>query len=134
MGEARTHREKGAADVIERLAVLLVALMLGLGVAACGGDDGTATDTTTTEETTTDGDAFAAGRTVFVAECGVCHTLSEAGTSGTTGPVLDGTTLSVDGVETQVRNGGGVMPAFEGNLTDEEIENVAAYVVEAAGG
>jgi mono/diheme cytochrome c family protein len=125
--------------VAGRMAIILLALVIGLGAAACGGDDdGTATDTTTDtttpDETTTEDESFAAGRSVFVASCGSCHTLSEAGTSGVIGPGLDGVSLSVDEVETQVRNGGGAMPAFEGDLTDEEIENVSAYVVEAGGG
>jgi mono/diheme cytochrome c family protein len=34
------------------------------------------------------------------------------------------------GAETQVTNGPGGMPAFGGTLSPEEIENVAAYVVE----
>ena len=132
-----------------RIAVLLLALVIALGGAACGDDDdGTGTDTVTTEtttgettttdetttETTTGETSFAAGRTVFVANCGSCHTLSEAGTTGTIGPSLDGASLPQDAVEEQVRNGGGAMPAFEGVLSDEEIENVGAYVAEASGG
>jgi mono/diheme cytochrome c family protein len=34
------------------------------------------------------------------------------------------------GAEKQVTNGGGGMPAFGGTLSPEEIENVAAYLVE----
>jgi len=122
-----------------RMATVLLVLVIGVSAAACGGDDdGTATDTTTetttTDETTTEDESSAAGRSVFVATCGSCHTLSEAGTSGVIGPSLDGVPLSVDQVEAQVRIGGGAMPAFEGDLTDEEIENVSAYVVEAGGG
>lgn len=116
--------------------IVLVALVLGLGGAACGGDDdGDATDTTTTEETTTTettttGGTTDAGREVFVANCGSCHTLSDAGTSGTIGPSLDGIGLSQADVEQQVRNGGGAMPAFEGDLSDDEIAQVSAYVAE----
>ena len=125
--------------MVERIAVLLLALVLGLGAVACGGDgdDEAGTDTTTTTETTTtDGDdgAVAAGRDVFIANCGVCHTLSDAGTSGSVGPVLDGSGLSQDAIEQQVRNGGGAMPAFEGQLSEEEIEDVSAYVAEASQG
>jgi mono/diheme cytochrome c family protein len=117
------------------LLVLVVALVLALGATACGGDDeGTdTTDTTTTETTNGGDDAFAAGRTVFLAECGACHTLEEAGTTGTTGPNLDDTELTAATIELQVRNGSGVMPAFEGDLSDEEIANVSAYVDEASG-
>ena len=34
------------------------------------------------------------------------------------------------GAEEQVTNGGGGMPPFKGTLSEEEIKNVAAYVVE----
>jgi mono/diheme cytochrome c family protein len=120
-----------------RLAVALVALVLCVGLPACGGDDeGDATTTTTTEETTTDetatGETSAAGLEIFTDNCGSCHTLSAAGTTGAVGPSLDDTTLDVAAVEAQVRNGGGGMPAFEGELTDEDISVVAAYVVESA--
>ena len=108
------------------IAIVLVALVLGLGGVACGGDDdnGDATDTTTTEETA------GGGREVFVANCGSCHALSDAGTSGTIGPALDGIGLAEADIEEQVRNGGGGMPAFEGDLTDAEIAEVAAYVAQ----
>jgi mono/diheme cytochrome c family protein len=40
----------------------------------------------------------------------------------------------VEEVEEQVRNGGGGMPAFGDQLSDAEIEAVATYVSESAGG
>jgi cytochrome c553 len=78
------------------------------------------------------GDA-AAGEAVFTANCGSCHTLEEAGTSGTVGPNLDEVTLDVDAVVEQVENGGGAMPAFSGQLSEEEIADVAAFVVASEG-
>jgi mono/diheme cytochrome c family protein len=113
-----------------------VASFVIVGVAACGGDDDAAsptTEETTTEETTT-GETSPVGREVFVANCGSCHTLSDAETTGGVGPVLDGGGYSADQVETQVRNGGGAMPAFEGTLSDEDILEVSAYVAAASGG
>jgi mono/diheme cytochrome c family protein len=112
--------------MLRGIALLLVALVVGLGVAACGDDSDS--DATTTEETTTDEETTAAGQAVFVANCGSCHMLSDAGTTGTIGPTLDDTALTQDEVELQVREGGGGMPAFEGQLSDDEIEQVAAYV------
>ena len=104
---------------------------------------GTATETQTETQTepsgtTTEpgagGDAEQ-GKAVFAsAGCTGCHTLQDAGSSGTVGPNLDESTFSVEQVQEQVRNGGGAMPAFEGRLSDEEIANVAAYVVQARGG
>jgi cytochrome c553 len=84
-------------------------------------------------ETTAEGDA-AAGEAVFAsAGCGSCHTLEAAGASGQIGPNLDQSQPDAALVEDRVRNGAGAMPAFEGRLTDAEIANVTAYVVESAG-
>lgn len=123
-----------ASVIARRIALALLVLALCVGAAACGGDDDTdatateETTTTTTEETTTTTTEAAAGREIFVANCGSCHALTDAGTSGAVGPSLDGIGLDVSAVETQVRNGGGGMPAFEGQLTDEEIVAVSTYV------
>ena len=113
--------------MVRLIPIVVVALMLGLGGIACGGDDNGNETATTTAETTAE-TTTAAGRDVFVANCGSCHTLSDAGTSGTIGPNLDQVGLSAAEVETQVRNGGGAMPAFEGDLSDDEIAQVSEYV------
>jgi mono/diheme cytochrome c family protein len=70
-----------------------------------------------------------AGREIFVANCGSCHTLEAAGTSGTVGPSLDDTSLDMEAVVAQVTNGGGGMPAFGGQLSDQEIQDVSAFVL-----
>jgi mono/diheme cytochrome c family protein len=77
----------------------------------------------------------AEGKTVFSANCGSCHTLQAAGTSGEVGPNLDELEPDDATVEKQVINGGGGMPAFgkEGTLNPEEIKAVAAYVSTEAG-
>jgi len=116
---------------LRTIALTLVILAVGLGLAACGGDE--ETGSTTTEETTTDG-ATPVGREIFVANCGTCHTLSDAGTTGAIGPSLDEIAVTADQVEQQVRVGGGGMPAFEDTLSDEEIQEVAAYVAAAQSG
>jgi cytochrome c551 len=68
------------------------------------------------------------GKTLFTGNCGSCHTLSKAGTSGQVGPSLDGTQKGTAAIERQVRDGGGAMPAFKGKLPDVEIKAIAAYV------
>ena len=69
------------------------------------------------------------GETVFAsAGCGGCHTFSKAGSSGTIGPNLDDLAPSFDIVVHQVTNGGGPMPAFKGQLSEQEIRDVAAFV------
>ena len=62
------------------------------------------------------------------AQCGVCHTLQATGSSGDIGPNLDQLKLSIGRIVYVVTNGIGVMQAWEGILTYEEIEAVAYYV------
>ena len=73
------------------------------------------------------------GKDVFTANCGSCHTLKDAGTSGTTGPNLDQLKPPFEIVQHQVINGGTVMPAFKGTLTPAQITAVAKYVSSVAG-
>ncbi|HEY2940394.1 MAG TPA: c-type cytochrome [Gaiellaceae bacterium] len=73
------------------------------------------------------------GKDIFVANCGSCHTLAAAGTSGTIGPNLDQLKPSFARVQKQVINGGAVMPAFKGTLTPAQIKAVAKYVSSVAG-
>ena len=73
------------------------------------------------------------GKDIFTANCGSCHTLKDAGTSGTVGPNLDQLKPSLAIVQHQVINGGGAMPAFKGTLTPAQITAVAKYVSSSAG-
>ncbi len=75
----------------------------------------------------------AAGQEVFVANCSSCHTLEEAEAVGNIGPNLDESTLGLDAVVAQIEEGGGGMPAFGGQLSEEEIADVAAFVVASQG-
>ena len=98
----------------------------------------TTTDTETTDaETTetTDGQSDPVGKMVFEsAGCVSCHTLADAGASGTIGPNLDQSMPSHELVVDRVTNGQGAMPSFADSLSEEQIEEVAAYVSAAAGG
>ena len=62
------------------------------------------------------------------AQCGVCHTLEAARSAGNIGPDLDHLKPTISQIIYAVTNGIGVMQAWEGILTDEEIEAVAYYV------
>jgi len=77
--------------------------------------------------------ANAQGKQVFTQSCGSCHTLKDAATTGTVGPNLDDLKPDEATVQRQVTNGGGVMPAFKGQLTDAQIKAVAQYVSSVAG-
>jgi quinohemoprotein ethanol dehydrogenase len=71
----------------------------------------------------------AAGASVFAANCAVCHGAKGLGGSG--GPNLTAIPSAKDlrTVLRQVTNGGAGMPAFQGMLNQQEIANVAAFVV-----
>jgi cbb3-type cytochrome c oxidase subunit III len=73
------------------------------------------------------------GKQIFITKCGGCHTLKDAGTTGTQGPNLDQLKPPFPIVKNQVIKGGGIMPAFKGVLTDAQINAVAKYVAEHAG-
>lgn len=79
------------------------------------------------------GAGAAEGKTIFTENCGGCHTLADAGTSGNAGPNLDALKDDAATIEKQVENGGGGMPPFKGTLSPEEIQAVAAYVASVDG-
>lgn len=117
--------------------VLVVAALAGCG--GDGGDDdgsggsgvtsGATTATQTQPQTTRTTPAGPDGREVFAsAGCGNCHTFAPAGSSGNVGPNLDDLQADVAEVRSQVENGGGGMPAFGGDLSEEEIDAVASFV------
>ena len=62
------------------------------------------------------------------AQCGVCHILQAAGSTGDIGPNLDQLKAQMAQIIDVVTNGIGVMPPWEDVLTYEEIEAVAYYV------
>jgi mono/diheme cytochrome c family protein len=71
----------------------------------------------------------AAGKAVFKsAGCGNCHTLKAASSHGYVGPNLDTLKPPYAKIVKQVTNGGGAMPAFKGQLSKTQIQNVAAFV------
>ena len=103
------------------------------------------TDTTDTTETETTGETGgdvgnaegdpAAGEEVYAsAGCGGCHTLEAAGSSGNVGPNLDEAKPSHELVVDRVTNGKGAMPSFKGQLSEQQIQDVAAFVVESTQG
>jgi cytochrome c oxidase subunit 2 len=86
------------------------------------------------------GDAAALGRETFVANCGSCHTLADAGTTGAAGPDL--TTALSGQSEAEIREDivdpdarvtegfqPGVMPAtFSETLSAEQIDGLVTYL------
>jgi mono/diheme cytochrome c family protein len=76
-----------------------------------------------------------AGRKIFLsAGCTGCHTLADAKATGTVGPNLDQVKPDYRLATARVTLGKGQMPSFKGQLSDQQIADVAAYVVKATGG
>lgn len=76
---------------------------------------------------------LAAGEQVFSANCSACH-------AGGNNAIMPDKTLkkdaleengmnSIEAIKTQVTRGKNAMPAFGGRLADEDIDNVANYVL-----
>ena len=106
-----------------------------------GGGDGeeetepSETESSATETTETGGESTAVGKEVFLGAsgCASCHTLADAGATGTIGPNLDASQPPAELVVDRVTNGQGGMPAFGDSLSEEQIQDVAAYVSSVAG-
>jgi len=92
---------------------------------------GTTEGGTTTEAPT--GDATAGKQVFESAGCVACHTLADAGSTGAVGPNLDDAKPPATLVVTRVTNGAGAMPSFKDKLTEQQIQDVAAYVSSVAG-
>jgi mono/diheme cytochrome c family protein len=76
----------------------------------------------------------AQGKQVFqTAGCTSCHTLKDAGASGTVGPNLDEKKPPKSLVVDRVTNGKRAMPSFKSQLSSAQIEAVATYVSTVAG-
>jgi mono/diheme cytochrome c family protein len=80
------------------------------------------------------GDANAGKQVFETAGCKGCHTLKDAGATGTVGPNLDQKKPPLSLVIQRVTLGKGAMPSFKSQLTAKQIADVAAYVVKASGG
>lgn len=128
---------------MRRAALLLSLLALSLGVAGCGGGEevgatpetleGTLPEQTTAEEpaSTVEGDASNGAKIFSSSGCGGCHTLEAAGSSGNVGPNLDDSKPDLALVVDRVTNGQGAMPSFGDSLSEQEVADVAQYVVDS---
>ncbi len=84
--------------------------------------------------------ALTAGKTLFERKCASCHAVNGDGRTmtGSRFPyanLIDGKWRgdgSLASIEQQIRKGRDPMPRFEGKLTDEEIRETAAYVLDLA--
>lgn len=76
-----------------------------------------------------------AGKAIFQkAGCVGCHTLAEVHATGTVGPNLDEAQPDYRLATARVTLGKGQMPSFKGQLSDQQIADVASFVVKSTGG
>jgi mono/diheme cytochrome c family protein len=76
-----------------------------------------------------------AGRLVFRAHCGSCHTFAAAGTkakSSTPGPTLDHRRETRAKITNELLGSGMSMPAIAARLTQKQVADVTAYVISAS--
>jgi mono/diheme cytochrome c family protein len=71
---------------------------------------------------------------VFESNCGSCHVLADARTTGTVGPNLDQSKPQLQAAIRQITNGGGGMPPFRDTLSEQQIRALAQYIVRSTGG
>jgi mono/diheme cytochrome c family protein len=119
----------------------LIAIPVALLLAGCGGPTvtpeaetviGSLPKTTTQAAPKLPKGNASDGKGVFAsAGCGGCHTLKEANASGTVGPNLDQLKPALPAIQEQVINGGGGMPPFKGQLSDQQIADVSQFVYDS---
>ena len=111
-------------------AVLLVMLFAGPGIFA--EDKGTKAAVAGGSPYAKTTAAAPDGAALFKDNCGSCHTLSAAGTTGAIGPKLDGLGLDQATVKAAMASGPGAMPSFTGQLSPQQLDAVATYVAKAS--
>ena len=76
---------------------------------------------------------FQKGKEIFLEQgtCASCHALSDADSQANIGPNLNEIRPDLNRIIMAVKNGIGVMPAFDGMLSEEEINAVSHYVYKA---
>jgi alcohol dehydrogenase (cytochrome c) len=99
----------------------------GAGIQHAGATTKTPAKSPTKEPTTGAGNATA-GRTIFGSNCSICHGPTGHGGNGGPDLTLIPSAKSLQVVIGQVTNGGGGMPSFKGDLTVQQITDVATYV------
>ena len=95
-------------------AALIATITMGAAIASAAGD-------------------AAAGKQLFKSSgCGNCHTLADAGSKGKVATNLDTAKPSFEKIVSAINNLSGVMGTS--NLTPQQSEDIAAYIVSVAGG
>ena len=121
--------------VVSWVAAALVVVLLFAGPSLIGAKKSSAASSQTTSGSGTGTQSTQiSGKAVFTsAGCSGCHTLKDAGATGSVGPNLDQVQPSAADVSQIVKSGSGAMPSFSGKLSDAQVAAVASYVSSVAG-
>jgi mono/diheme cytochrome c family protein len=120
--------------VLAAITVTLAGIVLGVSILVFL-EAREPTETGALDEPT--GNGFRGARVFVSAGCADCHTLATAGAAGTGGPDLDRHfdrhSHSFRFLVAQISNGGNGMPTYRTRLSQQEIRDVATFVVNVAG-
>lgn len=105
--------------------ILAASLIAGCGSSKSGGDNGQASPNEETQ-----GDAIAAeAQEIYQNRCIKCHGRDLEGRVGPNSNLQGiGSRLSVEEIADTIREGRSPMPAFQGILTEEEIQTIAEWL------
>ena len=101
--------------------------LLAVGLTACGGGNESASGGSQNNTDATSGGSVVNAETVYNNNCMSCH---GADLEGKLGPNLQtiGAKKSKDEILAVIQNGSGGMPAFQGKISDEEIQALADWL------
>jgi mono/diheme cytochrome c family protein len=139
MRDRAARRRLAPSGLLALAPVLLVLACAGCGGGSKGGSTGGASRHPTTTRTTPAPSpaVMAAGRTIFVKHCSMCHTLAGKVAHPTfiesPIPNLDEVKPKAVYVDARVLGGGFDMPSLQGQLKPRQIAAVVAYVASVSG-
>jgi cytochrome c551 len=108
----------------------LLAILFGsaLVLGACGGDDGDDNGATSDSGQESGNTTATAAEDVYESNCAACHGADLSGGAGSNLTAI-GADYSVDELKDIIANGtDGGMPAFSGQLSDDEIQQLADWL------
>jgi len=128
------HSQSSTGRRVATWAVAITCLLFGIGIPAAAMVANSDNDTKAHGGVKLN-EYQASGRRLFTYNCGTCHTLRAASTSGRVGPNLDELrppkALVLDAIAKGRARGAGQMPG--GLLVGDEADKVASFVAAAAG-
>jgi mono/diheme cytochrome c family protein len=115
-----------------RLVAISIALVMGL--TACGSSTGGSSPSGVAVDSLDLTESGAAGLAVYRARCAACHSSDLSGGTGRAlGPTSDAAGKTAETLRHTITRGATGMPSWVGILSDQEISDVVAFLLEAQG-